>query len=77
MQRRQDMDQLKIGRFIALCRKKEGLTQMQLAEKLLISTDEPLREVAQASGFADVEYFSRTFKKHHGVSPAAWRKANK
>ena len=51
--------------------------RMQLSEKLLISTDEPLREVAQASGFADVEYFSRTFKKHHGVSPAAWRKANK
>ena len=31
------MDQLKIGRFIALCRKKEGLTQMQLAEKLCIT----------------------------------------
>jgi len=31
------MDQLKIGRFIALCRKKEGLTQMQLAQKLCIT----------------------------------------
>ncbi|MBE6620089.1 MAG: helix-turn-helix transcriptional regulator [Ruminococcaceae bacterium] len=28
------MDQIKIGRFIAQCRKNEGLTQMQLAEKL-------------------------------------------
>ena len=28
------MDQVKIGKFIAECRKKEGLTQMQLAEKL-------------------------------------------
>ena len=51
--------------------------RMQLSEKLLISTDEPLREVASTSGFADVEYFSRTFKKYHGVSPAAWRKLNK
>ena len=31
------MDQLKIGKFIAECRKQNGLTQMQLAEKLNIT----------------------------------------
>ena len=31
------MDQIKIGKFIAECRKKEGMTQMQLAEKLNIT----------------------------------------
>lgn len=31
------MDQLKIGRFIAECRKKNNFTQMQLAEKLNIT----------------------------------------
>ena len=31
------MDQLKIGKFIAECRKKANLTQMQLAEKLSIT----------------------------------------
>ena len=31
------MDQVKIGRFIAECRKRENLTQMQLAEKLNIT----------------------------------------
>lgn len=31
------MDQLKIGRFIAQCRKQNGLTQAQLAEKLNIT----------------------------------------
>ncbi len=31
------MDQAKIGKFIAECRKKENLTQMQLAEKLNIT----------------------------------------
>ncbi len=31
------MDQIKIGKFIAECRKKNGLTQMQLAEKLNIT----------------------------------------
>lgn len=31
------MDQIKIGQFIAECRKKKGLTQMQLSEKLNIT----------------------------------------
>ena len=31
------MDQIKIGKFIAECRKKVNLTQMQLAEKLGIT----------------------------------------
>lgn len=31
------MNQIKIGKFIAQCRKKENLTQMQLAEKLNIT----------------------------------------
>ena len=31
------MDQIKIGKFIARCRKNKGLTQMQLAEKLNIT----------------------------------------
>ena len=31
------MDQVKIGKFIAECRRKENLTQMQLAEKLNIT----------------------------------------
>ena len=31
------MDQLKIGKFIAACRKQKELTQMQLAERLGIT----------------------------------------
>ena len=31
------MDQIKIGKFIAECRKKVNLTQMQLSEKLGIT----------------------------------------
>ena len=31
------MDQVKIGKFIAECRKRNNLTQMQLAEKLNIT----------------------------------------
>ena len=36
-ERRQLMNQIKIGRFIAECRKKKDLTQMKLAEKLNIT----------------------------------------
>ena len=31
------MDQVKIGKFIAMCRKEQNLTQMMLAEKLGIT----------------------------------------
>ncbi len=31
------MDQIKIGKFIALCRKEKGMTQLELAEKLNIT----------------------------------------
>lgn len=31
------MDQVKIGKFIAVCRREQGLTQVQLAEKLGVS----------------------------------------
>ena len=51
--------------------------RMELAEKLLLTTSEPLREIATMSGFSDVEYFSRTFKRFHGTSPATWRKAQR
>ena len=48
--------------------------RMELAERLMLTSDKPLREIAADVGFSDVEYFSRTFKKHHGESPAAWRR---
>ena len=51
--------------------------RMELAEKLLLTTDEPLAEIAALVGLSDVEYFSRTFKKHHGIPPATWRRANR
>ena len=40
------MDQIKIGKFIAECRKKNNLTQMQLAEKLNI-TDRAISSVGE------------------------------
>ena len=46
------MDQIKIGKFIAECRKKNDLTQMQLAEKLNI-TDRAISKWENGKGMPD------------------------
>ena len=46
------MDQIKIGKFIAECRKKNNLTQMQLAEKLNI-TDRAISKWETGKGMPD------------------------
>ena len=51
--------------------------RMELARRLLLSTDEPVSKIAESVGFADSEYFSRLFKKHHGAPPTVWRESNR
>ncbi len=46
------MDQIKIGKFIAKCRKENNLTQMQLAEKLNI-TDRAISKWENGKGMPD------------------------
>ena len=46
------MNQIKIGKFIAKCRKKNNLTQMQLAEKLNI-TDRAISKWENGKGMPD------------------------
>ena len=43
------------------------------AARLLSFTDMSVNEVAFATGFDDQLYFSRAFKRHHGVPPSAYR----
>lgn len=47
--------------------------RMLLSEKLLSETNKSIKEIALLSGFPDVEYFSRCFKKYHGAPPGEWR----
>ena len=49
--------------------------RMELAEELLSGTEKSIKEVSILSGFPDVEYFSRCFKKFHDVPPGEWRKS--
>ena len=49
---------------------------MKIAEsqKLLTQSDLSIQEVSDVLHFESVQYFSLMFKKHIGISPAAWRK---
>lgn len=48
--------------------------RMALAEERLLYSGASIGEIASSCGFPDVEYFSRTFKGLHGMSPNRWRK---
>ena len=49
---------------------------MQEAAILLKSQKYTVSEVSDMLGFADPKYFTDTFKKHYGVPPRDYMKAN-
>ncbi len=49
---------------------------MNAAAELLSEGDMSVGEIAEAVGINDFLYFSRKFKKFHGISPTAYRKNN-
>ena len=44
------------------------------AMELLRETDMPVREIAEAVGYSDQNYFSRMFRREVGVSPSKYRR---
>jgi len=44
------------------------------ARRLLARSDAPVDDVAHRVGYADATHFIRMFRRHHGVTPAAWRR---
>lgn len=50
--------------------------RMQNAQRLLLTTDKKILEVAQLSGYTDQHYFSYGFKKYFGKSPRQIREEN-
>ncbi|HEX6525867.1 MAG TPA: AraC family transcriptional regulator [Streptosporangiaceae bacterium] len=55
----------------------EWILQRKMAEarSLLADTTDPISAISHKCGFNDVGYFTRQFRRHHGVSPTAWRAA--
>lgn len=56
----------------------EYLTKLRIgyAKKLLISTDEVIKEIGKRSGFLSPSTFLQSFKKYEGMTPNAYRKKN-
>jgi AraC-like DNA-binding protein len=48
--------------------------RIQEAARMLLSTPAPLKEIADALGFANVNHFSKVFRRHQHASPAAYRR---
>jgi AraC-like DNA-binding protein len=48
--------------------------RIQEAARLLLSTEAPLKEIADALGFSNVNNFCRVFRRHQHTSPAAYRR---
>lgn len=68
----------------SFCRYFKSITQQSFVElllefrikqscHLLISSDLPIREIAFQSGFDDIPYFNRVFKKKKGMNPNKYR----
>lgn len=72
---------MSVSRFSCLFREVLGAspleyvasTRMREARRLLRTPGQSIAEVAYAVGFQDSNYFSRSFKQHHGMSPREFR----
>jgi AraC family transcriptional regulator len=48
--------------------------RLEWAAQRLIEDDAPIAEIALRAGFYDQSHFSRLFRRHFGIAPAAWRR---
>ena len=48
--------------------------RVELAKQLILNTNEPLCQIALATGFVNQSHFTRVFSQHTKASPAAWRR---
>ena len=48
--------------------------RLKRAEEMLRFSNETVAEIASKTGFCDIYYFSRAFKKNKGMSPLQYRK---
>ena len=47
--------------------------RMAQARQLLTTTAQSIKQVAESIGYSDAGYFTRQFRKLHGVTPQVWR----
>ncbi len=58
---------------------KKWITERRMvqARQLLKESAHSVKQIAEEIGYADAGYFTRQFRKLHGVTPRAWRKHGK
>lgn len=50
--------------------------RLELAQKLMLTTDEPLSQIAITCGLADQAHLTKLFRRWLNESPSAWRRRN-
>lgn len=50
------------------------MKKMEKVQKLLLTTDWSVTQIAQELGYTNMPYFSRVFKKETGCTPVEYRK---
>jgi AraC family transcriptional regulator, transcriptional activator of pobA len=73
------------GHLTTVVRRKTGRTvqewiverRMGEARRLLVETDLGVEQVCQRIGYNEPSYFVRSFKRAHGTTPLAWRRAGR
>jgi AraC family transcriptional regulator len=51
--------------------------RIEAAQAMLLAGDLPLTQIAQICGFSEHSSFTRTFLRVVGITPSAWRRANR
>lgn len=51
--------------------------RLEKAEKLLVSSNASVRDIAEKTGFNSIHYFSRKFKQRYGAAPSEYRMQQK
>lgn len=51
--------------------------RMTQARRLLTETGLPVGEIGQRVGYVDPAYFTRAFRRAHGMAPSKWRRASR
>ena len=77
-----ELVQMSTGHFFRSFKRSFGETpfafiarrRMLRAQELMLTTDEPLSQIALACGLCDQSHFTRVFRRIVGESPNAWRR---
>src|SRR5262249_54443688 len=51
--------------------------RLALAQELILTTDDPISQIAPACGLCDQSYLARLFRRHVGTNPNAWRRRHR